>query len=298
MKYILFKRTFTSAFQNLWRNKILSLSTLIIISLIIFIFNVILSIHILTQSGIKEINQKVDIILYLKDDIDYLAVSQMISEIKKYNGVKNIIYTSKDDALKSIVLKYPDRGNPFEKYGIDNPLPASITIITDNPILHPEILNKIKESDFSSNFEKIENDSENNKVITKLISITKFTTRLLIMMLISFAIGSTMIIMNALHLTIQNRKQEISIQKLVGAKLIFIKLPFLIEGIFYGVVGGILSSIMLYIFFIKTNLFEIQFASFYLNFYEFIFWQFASCISISIIASLIAVHKYLKNFEF
>ena len=288
------KRSVLTAFQNLWRNKILSIATLAIITLIVFIFYIILTIHILTKSGIEELNKKVDIILYLKNEIEYLNVQQMIYEIQKYPETAQVIYTSKESALDSILQKYPNRSNPFEEYGIENPLPASITITTKDPSQHKTVLEKISESDFFSYFLSLENNNDNIQIAEKLTKITNFTKNLLITIIFSFAIGATMIIMNAMHLTFQNRKEELIIQQLVGAKLNSIKLPFIIEGVLYGLSAGILSSLLIFIVFKETNILEVQLSSFSLRFYDLIIWQIISCILVSVIGTYLAIHKYLK----
>ncbi len=292
---IYIKRIFYSAFKNIWRNKILTISTLIIISLIVFIFHVILSVHFLTKSGIEELNKKVDIILYLQDEIDYLSVTQFINEIKKITNVENAFYTSKKEALDTILLKYPNRGDPFEEYDIDNPLPASITIITKDPNEHEKIIDEINSSNYKSLITNFEKNQENLEITKKLISISTFTKNLLVAIIISFSIGATLIIMNALHLTIQNRSKEIAIQQLVGADLKFIRLPFVIEGVFYGLFSSIISFVMTYIFFTNTNLFLVDFENFYTAFYELSIWQFLFCITISVSASMLAIQRYINK---
>lgn len=289
------QRSIKIALSNLWRNKLLSASTLLIITLILFIFHVILTIHLLIESGITELNRKVDIIIYLKDDTEYLTIQQMVYEIKKYPEVEDIIYTSKEQAINTLLQKYPERVDPFEEYGIKNPLPASITIISKNPNDHRYILQKLTESKYSIYFKDQETNEENDEIIEKLISITNFTKNLLITIIISFGLGATMIIMNALHLTIQSRKDEIIIQKLVGAKINFIRLPFIIEGIIYGLLSGLISGILIYIFFKKTNILSFEIETFTIRFYELMLIQFIFCIAISIIASILAIHRYLKN---
>src|SRR3989339_581308 len=295
MNKILLKKGIQLGVQNLLRNKILSLATLAIITLIVFIFNIILIIHVITNSGIDELNKKVDIILYLKDNIDYLFIPKLTNDIQKYPEVEKVIYTSKEEALNTILQKFPDNTNPFEEYGIKNPLPASIRIISKNPEDHKTILDKIKQSDFAYYFTSLTSNDDNAKIVQKLIAITNFTRNLLITILISFAIGATMIVMNALHLTIQNRKNEIFIQQLVGADLSFIKLPFIVEGSLYGIIAGSLNSILIYAFSQKAGLFEIQIFSFSLYFYELIIWQFLACIAVSIFASVLAIHRYLNS---
>lgn len=291
------KRAFLFSIQNIWRDKILSLSTLVVITLIIFIFNIILVINFLTNSGIDQLNKKVDIVLYLKDDIDYLIIPSIINDIQKYPEVKKVEYKSKDDALKQILEKYEgqDQQNPFEEYGIANPLPSSITIITYEPRNQKNLLDKIESGDLNKYFKASQNNDDNADIVEKLISITSFTENLLITIIITFAFGSVMIIMNALHLTIQNRKNEILIQKLVGSDISFIRLPYIFEGLIYGVLSSIFSGILIFIFFEKTNLFEISILNYSVNFYNIILGQFISCISISLLASFLAIQRYIKH---
>ncbi|OGJ46741.1 hypothetical protein A2229_01360 [Candidatus Peregrinibacteria bacterium RIFOXYA2_FULL_33_7] len=64
--------------MNLWRNKYLSLASMALIALIIFIFNIIIFVHEISNNAIENFNDKVDIIIYIKDGSDFVEVDNLI----------------------------------------------------------------------------------------------------------------------------------------------------------------------------------------------------------------------------
>ena len=124
-------RAFRLSFSNMWRNKYLTAATVLVMGILIFIFNIILSVNYVTQEALNDLTRKVDIVVYLKDDTQYYQVQQMIKELKALDGIVNATYTSKTDALKIVSQTRPKTAEFLSKYGVDNPLPASLNITTE-----------------------------------------------------------------------------------------------------------------------------------------------------------------------
>jgi cell division protein FtsX len=93
-----FLRALKLGFANMWRNKFLSVATILVMAVLIFIFNIVLGIHFVTQSALHELTQKVDVVVYLKDNVEYYEVQQMINEMEALNGIVDVGYTSKTEA--------------------------------------------------------------------------------------------------------------------------------------------------------------------------------------------------------
>ena len=289
------KRLAKISLQNIGRNLLLSVATAVMMGLILFIFNVIMVLNVLTEATIDKVGQKVDLILYLKDDTTEYDISQMLTDIKTLSEVKSVAYTSKDEALKKFLSEYPEKADPFTNYGIANPLPANLKIITGKPEDHDIVTSHIKASPYGKFMENVESANENQEIIARLVSVTGFIQKLIFGVIITFIFGSLLIIINAIHLSIFTRKTEIQIMQLVGANPNMIRFPFIFEGIVYSLIAVFFSFSLLSIFMEGSQLSGI--AAFSENFHPWILFisELIGSIVIGIISSMVALNYYLKR---
>lgn len=287
------KNIFSFAVTNMRRNKFLSIATVVIIALILFTFNIILSIHLIARTGLDQVQQKVDIILYVKDSAEPLQIEKFIEEVKAIESVKEIVYTSKEDALRNLLNKYPIAIDPFSKYSIENPLPANLNILTYTAKNHEEILAIADSNNFRNLFLSLEESSENQQIVARLIKLTESSKKILISTLVIFIIASILIVSNAITLSIFYKRNELDVMKLVGAPPAAIRGPFLIEGVSYGFSGFIISMILLYGFLRVT---ELDLISFSLNveIFRFILLELVCCLFVGFVSSVLSIEKYLR----
>jgi len=300
----LLEKAFNLSLSNIWRNKFLSIATIFVIGTIIFIFNVILAVNFIAQDALTDLSKKIDIIVYIKDGANYEGIESLKNDIQKLEGVNEIKYTSKENALEQIKTTHPDISLAFEKYKLGNPLPASLNVSTIHPRYHSQIATFLKsEAKYKLILSKIvTNDSEGKdsiltSVSQNLLELTNFARQIIFWLITIFIIGGTLIILNALQITIFNRKKEISVMKLVGASHWFIRLPFIIESIIYGLLAVIISFIMLLALSQKIQIQETNLFNYYsdIKFYKIFAVEIIATISLSIISSMFAVHEYLNK---
>lgn len=249
----------------------------------------------LTQATMEKIGEKVDLILYLSDDALPYEIDQMVKDIESIPVVKSVAYTSKAQALSGFLSEYPDKADPFTNYGIANPLPGNIKIVTDKPENHSIVTDYIKESDYSKYLVDAESSNENQEIVTRLISVTNFTQKLIFGVIITFIFGSLLIIINAIHLSIFTRRLEIQIMQLVGANPNMIRFPFIFEGIVYSLIAVFFSFSLLTVFLEGSELTSL--ANFQDNFHPFLLFgsELIGSIAIGVISSYIALSYYLRN---
>lgn len=290
----LLEKSLHLALSNIWRNKILSIATVFVIGTIIFIFNIILAVNFVAQDALQDLNKKVDVTIYLQESTTYEQTQQLANDIQQLPGVETITYLSKDDALTKLKSTHPELSFAFEKYKLGNPLPASLNVTTEHPKYHQAIadfLNQDKYQVYLSNIIQ-SGDSENNAILSSvsknLISLTDFTHQLIFWLIMTFIIGGALIILNAIQITIFTRKKEISIMKLVGASNWFIRSPFIIESVIFGISAVVISFIMLLM--LSGNL-SIEYSSLSIIFII----ELLITICISIFSSMIAIHEYMKK---
>jgi cell division transport system permease protein len=288
---------------NLWRNKLLTLATVFVMAVMICIFNSILAVNFITREALTNLNQKVDLIYYLKEGTDYNTASLIMSEIKTLPGIKKISYISKDQALQIVAKTYPETASFFDKFNLKNPLPASLSITTENAESHSEINRLLMQSKYRNYLEQnLQNNQQNDQKILastteNLININNFVKQLIFWIVFTFIIGGALITINAIQLTIFTRRKEIFIMRLVGATPNFIRLPFITEGILYAIFAVIFSFILLFIASLLVGNQNLQFLGELnnLNLFNIFLSELILTTLISLISSLITVEQYLKG---
>ncbi len=288
---------------NLWRNRLLTLATILVMAIMICIFNSILAVNFITRQALTTLNEKVDIVFYLKEGTDYNTASLLSSKIKELPGVKNVEYISKDQALAIISKTYPETADFLLKFNVKNPLPASLSVTTESAENHRQVYDFIAASPLGKYVDdnNSENRTNNQSIIAStadnLISINNFVKQLIFWVVFIFIIGGSLIIINAIQLTIFTRRNEIFIMRLVGATPNFIRLPFLTEGICYAVVSVSLSFLLLYGAGQALNLESISILKEItsLNLANVFLIELFLCALLALISSLATVEKYIKG---
>lgn len=290
-----FRRLIRLSLQNVSRNLLLSTATTLMLGLILFILNVILVLNVLTQSSLQELAQKIDLIVYLTDDADVYQVNQMVNDLNAQPEVLTVTYTSKDDALKQFLSLYPDQSDPFSQYGIANPLPGNLQIVTQSPEDHPAVLSYLQASPYAPLLLDSESSGENQEIASRLLSLTKFTQKLIFGVILTFIFGSILMVMNAIHLSIYTRKTEIQIMQLVGARPGMIYAPFLFEGAIYAILAVFVSLFLLLAFLKGTSLSSYLSWNASMNPLTLLGIELVGSITVGLLASGLATRTYLKR---
>ncbi len=248
-----FQRSLKLGITNFWRNKFLSLATILVIAVILFIFNVILAVHFITNQGLQDISARVDFPIDLKSDLSLYDVQNLITDLKKIDDIRAITFRSKEEALEIVAKTHPETVTFQKKFGLPNPLWPSLIISPKNSEAYPKVLNFLKDSPYKTllrNNEVNISIAEGNIIASageNLNHIQGFVRQIIFWIIVAFVSGGTLVIVNAIQLTIYTRRQEITIMRLVGATPNFIRLPYLVEGVLYAFFSVICSVIFLLI---------------------------------------------------
>lgn len=286
----------------MWRNKYLTAATILVMGVLIFIFNIILSVNYLTQETLNDLTKKVDIVVYLKDDTEYYQAQQMIKELKALDGIVEATYTSKTDALRIVSQTRPKTAEFLSKYGIDNPLPASLNITTERPELHIMVQQFLNQEKYRHLLANTVTDTQTQSNATQaatdnLIQLSRATNQIIFWIFVVFISGSVLIISNAILLTIYNRQREIYIMRLVGATHNFIRLPFILEGLFYGFFAMLTAGLLLWLMGNQIDIAEISIASYLgsIPVMKIFFIELGISMLFGVLCSFLAVYIYLKS---
>lgn len=298
-----FKRLTTSAFQDLTRNIWLNMATIIIIVIALFTVSVSLAIGAVGRYTLQSLQDKIDISIQFNDDASEDKILNLKKDLEGLSQVKNVVYVSKDQALDN--FKAAHKNDEYINQSIqelgENPLFAVLNVKTKSLDQYDAVdkyvtgnanyQSIIKKIDYKENKMMIDNFSKAlNNVRDGIGGLT-----------ILFVIISILIAFNTIRLAMYSHRIEIEIMRLVGASNWYIKLPFIIEGAIFGVIGCVVTLVLSYLISLSLSVrMEKIFPGFYLYDY-FIgnFWSISGLllligVGMGVISSLIAIRRYLK----
>lgn len=298
-------RIVKDGFRNFIRNGWLSVASITIMVLTLLTMSMFIIINIVLGSGIKTIQDKIDISVYLKDEAKQAQVISLQEDLSRLDNVKTIKYVSKDEAL--VRAKEQNKNNQKIIESIEeqetNPFPASLAIKVYNADKFDELTTYLENEQYKTMVEKV-SFQDNKDVIEKLFKATKFTREAGLVATIAFVATSLVIIFNTVRMAIFTRREEIDIMKLVGATPNFIKAPFLVEGAMYGIISTVIAIVTLAaVFYFSAGTMVRYFGGVGGNVTDFLrdnlliilLSQFLVGITIGVISSFLAIQKYLKN---
>lgn len=286
----------SDALKSLKRNKTISLASAVTVAATLFIMGIFLIFMENVNMGMKNIQSRIEVKVFLMDKISAAEQSNIGEKLKKIPGVKDIQFENKTEALK----KFSDQMSEQDKSLLEgynsnnNPMPNAYIVRLDNPEVSEQVINYIKDV---QGIESVGNDKE---LIDNIIAVSKSIRWIGIVIFILMVGVSLFLISNTIKLTVYSRRREIGIMKFVGATDWFIIWPFIIEGAVIGLIGAAFANLILYytynIIFAKLSesflLVKLIEPSYIMST---ILWQFiASGVVIGSIGSTWSLYKFLK----
>lgn len=237
-------RVFRTSWQGFRRNGWLSFVATFMMMQALLLLTIFISLNLAVNQTIRAVNERIDVAVFFKEYVPEAEVLAFKSQIISIGGVRDITFISQAEALESYIAQNRDSQELLDVIGDDSSfLPASLEIKVDNPFLIEEIVQSIEARDTTAMI--LETSlKKNQEVIDRLRKISRFVGIANFMLSIIFIVIALLIIFNTIRITIFTRKEEIEIMKLVGATDWYIRWPFVVEGMMYGVTGALLAFIM------------------------------------------------------
>ncbi len=235
----LFRYSFQTVFQSLWREKWINFLTILSISIGLSIVTSFIMITTNMDSVLQRWAKNFGVIVYLDEHIDKADEAALKAAFSKDPDILNTKYISKDQAL--VELRRTLGNNAIIVEGLnENPLPSSFELRLKSGMLTPEIIKK-KAAQLHK-LKGVEEVQYGEKWLASLYSISKTMNMGALVIGCAIFIAITFITYSTIKIFFFRRKEEIETLKLLGATRTFIRLPFLIEGFVIGILGGTLSS--------------------------------------------------------
>jgi cell division transport system permease protein len=243
MAFVTANRLIKSGFTNFFRNIWLSLAATSIMTITLFIISTILVLYTLTNLSIENIKDKVGITAYFNNQTSEREILNKKAEIELMPNVESVQYIPKTVAREIFMEIHKNEPLLLETLNefkdSENPLPNSLAIRAVNLQDYAAISDALKSDRYAPFFERVR---DNSKVIDRLFNITSTIKNLGILLTAIFVLVTIMVMFNTIRLTIYNRRQEVEIMRLVGATNWYIRMPFIIEGVMYGIIATVITS--------------------------------------------------------
>lgn len=300
-------RVIHTGIVNFIRNASLAVAAMavMVVTLTIVLFSLITNATF--SNTIAQITNKIDVSVFLKDSDTPAQTQQLITQVKQLPNVKSVQYLNKAQALKAYQAQ--NAGNEQLLTAINetsNPLPATI-------LIKPIDLNKIQDIKTfltEPGVAKLQSDQpsysgDRKEAIDKITHATNVLRKIGIIAIVGFTIICALIIFNTIQMAIFNRRDEIQIMRLLGASTSYIRGPFVVESIIYGILSAVISVLIINAAFLASSsalqasslgLLDINYASTYFgaHFFQLLAIQLMLGIVIGAVSSMIATRRYLK----
>ena len=268
------------------RAPLLSALGIVTIAFSLFAFGLFGLVAINIRRALDQVEERVEVRAFVSDSTDIESVAAAMKDIGGFPEVNRVDYVSSEKALERARKEMGEFADVFEA-GV---LPASIEVHLRPGMRSPTIVKSV--ADRIGTYAFIDDVRYGEEWVEKLYRLRNIATVAGIALGVAFATVAVIIIGATIRMTVLARAKEISIMRLVGATDMFIRLPFLIDGLFKGVLGGLLALVFVWVanrvineYFIQTIFFD----------REMIFVGIVAGALMGVMGSLVSVGRHLRR---
>lgn len=225
---------FSEALENLGKNILVSVAAILTVAVSLTILGGFLLVLINVRTLANSVANNFEIVVYLKEDTVDAQVTILKNKFLYIEGVEKVNFISREVALNKMKEDLKEKIN-IEDILPYNPLPHSLVIRVDKAENIEKIIPRIKKEP------AVEKIKYGRELLTKLLSLIQIIKIAGIAVGIFLGAGTMLLITNTIKLAVFARRKEIKIMQLVGATDWFMRWPFLLEGMFQGIIGATLS---------------------------------------------------------
>lgn len=299
MKLLKLWRTFKEGLRNFYRNGLLTIATVSVLAMSLYVVGFISTRGVMTNLLLQETEKKINISVYFNPEVSENKILEVKDTLDGYQEIKSIEYVSRNRALEEFLAGNQDSviRQALDEIG-GNPLLASL-VITANDIGQYDIINEaIEKAEFRDQISRI-NYQKNKEIIGKLGDTLRAERKEGFVAGIIFIVIAILITFNAIRLTMYSHKQEFEIMRLVGASNMYVRMPFVFEGIFYGIAAAAVSMILLLITAKYSSLSVLFITGDVWGFYVKYWWAILGIlllfgILLGIVGGFVAIRRHLK----
>ena len=291
------------ALRGLSRNSAPALAALLTVLLTALVLGVFIPIVQATTGTANEVRSRVAVDVYVKAGSTAAERTQLREAIERTANVGSVDFISKAEGLRQAKAKNPRAFAEGTELLGGNPLPDTFRIFPEDPDRVNAIVDRLAPKEPNgervpslAGIDEVRNKESDTDKILSATGLVKILTAGLAALLI---FASVALVANTIRLSIFSRRREVEVMKLVGATNWFIRWPFVIEGIFVGLMGGVLAVLLLTIAketFIDPleERFALLAAPETIDFPLLILILLVACVAVSALGSALTLRRFLR----
>jgi cell division transport system permease protein len=299
------KRVARYGFIGFLRNGFVSLAAIVIMTITLFVAAALLISSAALNSVLTALTNEVDVTVYFTQDATDAQMSQIQQQLSALPEVATTTFISSDQALAAFQARHANDQltmQALQELG-DNPLGAELEVRAKQTSQYETIakyLESQQSSDAGSAIAKV-NYQQNEVAISRLANIIDTSRTLGLAIGIILAVASLLITFNTIRLAIYTSRDEIGVMNIVGASRWYVRGPFIVSGVLYGVVSALVVLVILYpvvLYFGPSSerfLGTFNVANYFVShLLVFLAVLFGCGIALGALSSFLAVRRYLK----
>jgi len=268
------------------RAPLLSALGVVTIAFSIFAFGLFGLVAINIRKALEQVEERVEVRAFISDSTEIESVAAAMKDIGEFPEVARVDYVSKEKALERARSEMGEFADVFESAV----LPASIEVHLRPGMRGPATVKSV--ADRIRTYHFIDDVRYGEEWVAKLYRLRNIATVAGIALGVAFAAVAIIIIGATIRMTVLARAKEISIMRLVGATDMFVRLPFLIDGLIKGILGGLLALLFVWVANRVINEYVIQTIFFDR---QMIFLGIVAGALMGVIGSLVSVGRHLRR---
>jgi cell division transport system permease protein len=301
------RRVVRAGFVGFWRNAYVSLASIFALTVALFVIGATMFLDQLLATSLNALQSKVDINVYFVPEAPEAEIDRLQTVLETMPEVEFVKLTTREEALEEYRMKNQDDEVAMQALAelSENPLGANLSIQAKDTTHYEKISAYLEEQKANEQtqvpvIDKV-NFLDNKESIDRLTSVINATKKASFIVMIVLLIASVLITFNTIRLAIYTAREEISIMRLVGASNMFIRGPFMLQGVMYGFLAGIISLIAFYPIMVwlgpRTEaFFELNLLTYYLDNFGYIFLVVVGIgVVLGLVSSTLAIARHLKT---
>lgn len=229
--------------KNIWRNKLFSLASTATMAACIFMFGVFFCIVQNFQHVVKEVEEGVAVTVFFEEGTSNSEILEIAERLQLRTEIRELIFVDAEETWKEYQkIYFAEAPELAEGFVDDNPLAnhAHLEIYMKDVASQQDLV------DYLSSIELVRKVNRSDKVAEMLTGFNRLVSYVSVAIIGLLLAVAVFLISNTVAIGISVRKEEIGIMRLIGAKNLFIKAPFLTEGIVIGLIGAAIPLVVLY----------------------------------------------------
>jgi cell division transport system permease protein len=228
------------AWQGFWRNAMMSLAATATVVLMLVLLAALFIVISGLNAGLEFIESKVAVTARLVDDLSEIRLDRLVDDVEAMPGVASVDYVSPAEAMARLRASYREIGRTLDLGDADSPITqfASLEISLSDPDASADVS---AELDRHRDVERVLTKQAEYDTLLGIINVVR-TVGIVAVGLVGLTV--LFMIINTIRIAVYSRATEIEIMRLVGASDSFIRWPFILEGILCGLIGAIVTVIL------------------------------------------------------